>query len=125
MLKYSFEPLNRISGPSSTEIENEINESFPILEKNLGRLLDYLKKEQEYQNYIEIELPILHLGISYKLSILYEKIVITVMKWNSSEIYGHLLIENYDCIGQKDIKKLFDWKTHAKTTNRFSNWNEI
>jgi len=125
MLEYFFEPLNGISGPKSIEVKNEITESFPILEKSLARIVNYLKKEEEHQNYIEIELPILNLGISYRISFLYEKIIIAVMKWNSSEIYGHLIVGGYDCGDQKEIKKLLDWKTHEKATSRFSNWNKI
>jgi len=123
---YSFEPIaNNIPEPRQSELKSEIRESFPILEKSLRRLLDYLKKEQKNENYIEIELPILHLGISYRISRLYEKIVITVMKWNSSEIYGHLIVDGYDCIGEQEIKKIFDWKIFSKTSSRFSDWKEI
>lgn len=88
------------------ELNNQIEKSMPFLEKNLDRLLNYLKKEADLKNYIEINLPFLDLNISYKLNLYYEKIIISVMNYDDSRIFGHLLIEGYDCLDKNGIKEL-------------------
>ena len=94
-------PLNRIF-----ELNNQIGKSMPFLEKNLDRLLSYLKKEADLKNYIEINLPFLDSNISYKLVLYGEKIIISVMSHDDSKIFGNLLIEGYDCLDKNGIKEL-------------------
>ena len=63
---YRFEPLFEIKPETKLlEIQNEILQSFDFLMKHLDRLVSYLKKENELKNYIEIDLPVLDLSISY------------------------------------------------------------
>ena len=104
---FRFEPLDEKFPPNRLlELKNQIEKSMPFLEKNLDRLLNYLKKEADFDNYIEINLPFLDSNISYKLNLYYEKIIISVMNYDDSRIFGHLLIEGYDCLDKNGIKEL-------------------
>ena len=110
-ISYTFESLKEILPPTKLmEIENEISESISFLEKNLNRLLDYLKKENDLGNYIEIDLPVLNLSISYRLNLFYDKLMVSVVSWDNSEIFGHLILKEYDCLDLKGIREMGDWK---------------
>jgi len=88
------------------ELERQISKSIPFLEKNLDRLLEYIKKEDSLKNYIEISLPFFDSNISYKFNLYSGKWIISVMSFEDSVIYGHLLIDGYDCLDKKGIKDL-------------------
>ena len=105
-MEYDFEPLDEnLQSKKLTELKNQIKISMPFLEKNLDRILGYLKKEEKLKNYLEINLPILDSNISYKMNLYDKKVIITVMSYDDSKIYGHLLIDGYDCLDKKGIKE--------------------
>jgi len=104
---YKFEPLDENFPQNELfELERQISKSIPFLEKNLPRLLDYLKKEDDMKNYIEINLPFFESNISFKLNFYHKKLIISVMLYDDTEIFGHLLIEGYDCLDKKGILEL-------------------
>ena len=104
---YKFEPLDEnFPQDELFELERQISKSIPFLEKNLPRLLDYLKKEDDMKNYIEINLPFFESNISFKLNFYHKKLIISVMLYDDTEIFGHLLIDEYDCLDKKGIIKL-------------------
>ena len=106
-VNYQFEQLDeKFPSDKLLELKRQITKSIPFLEKNLDRILEYLRKEDSLKNYIEINLPFLDLNISYKINLYSQKIIITVMNYNDSNIFGHLLIDGYDCLNKKEIKKL-------------------
>jgi len=106
-ISYKFESLYENFPPKSLhEIKNQISKSIPFLEKNLDRLLDYLKKEDNLNNYIEINLPLFDSNLSYKINLYYGKIIISVMKHDDTLILGHLLIDGYDCLDKNGIEEL-------------------
>jgi len=106
-LSYKFEPLDENFPQNKLfELERQISKSIPFLEKNLPRLLDYLKKEDGMKNYIEINLPFFESNISFKLNLFHEKIIISVMLYDDTAIFGHLLIDGYDCLDKKGIIEL-------------------
>ena len=113
MLNYRFELLDEKTPPNNPpEFESQIAKSMPFLEKNLDRLLEYIKKEEGMKNYIEINLPFFDSNIAYKISRFYGKVIISVLKYDDSRIYGHLLIDGYDCLDKNGIKKLGTWSEH-------------
>ena len=69
--------------------------------------------------YLEVELPVLDLSITYKISFYFEKLLISVLRYDSSELYGHIILSNYDCLKLDDIKKLGDWRNHNKTVKHY------
>ena len=104
---YDFEPLYEDFPPKRLhELKNQISKSTPFLEKNLDRLIDYLKNEESLNNYIEINLPFFDSNISYKINLYNGKIIISVMNHDDSKIFGHLIIDGYDCLDKKGIKEL-------------------
>jgi len=105
-LAYTFETLYDNFPPKRLhELKKQISKSLPFLEKNLDRLLDYLKKEESLNNYIEINLPFFDSNISYKINLFSGKIIISVMAHDDSQIYGHLLLDGYDCLDKKGMKE--------------------
>jgi len=114
-VQYNFEPLYDDFPPRKlVELKKQIENSIPFLEKNIDRLLDYLKKENKLENYIEINLPFLDSNISYKISLFYGKIIVSIMRYDDSVIFGHLLLDGYECLGKEEIQKLGGtWKEHT------------
>ncbi len=119
-LSYKFEPLDE-NFPQNRlfELERQISKSIPFLEKNLPRLLDYLKKEDDMKNYIEINLPFFESNISFKLNFYHKKLIISVMLYDDTEIFGHLLIDEYDCLDKKGIIELGGNLKISKGEDRF------
>ena len=113
-LSYHFEPIKKMLKSNLNEINKEISQSLPILEANLDRLLEYIKKEEERNIYIEIDLPMLDSNLSFKLNRFYKKNLISVMNNTDSEIFGHLIINGYECLDSKELKKLGYWSYHKK-----------
>jgi len=117
---YDFEPLFDDFPPKRLhELKNQISKSIPFLEKNLDRMIDYLKKEESLNNYIEINLPFFDSNLSYKINLYNGKLIISVMNQDDSKIFGHLLIENYDCLDKNGIKQLGFQSTAPKGKERF------
>ena len=117
---YKFEPLDEnFPQDKLFELERQISKSIPFLEKNLPRLLDYLKKEDDMKNYIEINLPFFESNISFKINIFHEKIIISVMLYDDTEIFGHLIIDGYDCLDKKGIIELGGNLKISKDEDRF------
>jgi len=106
-LNYTFESLFKdFPEKKLLELQQQISNSIPFLEKHLDRMIEFLKKEESLKNYVEVNLPFFESNISYKLNIFYGKLIISVMLFDDSKIFGHLIIDNYECIGKKEIKKL-------------------
>jgi len=122
--RFHFEPLKEIGEINVGKLQKEISNSFPILENNLNRLLDYLRKEENAENYIEINLPIINSDLCFKLNLYYDKLIISVMSGPNFEIIGHLLIDGFDCLGAKEIRRLGNWKTHYRNVSRFKEFSE-
>jgi len=112
MDSYIFEPLGILNPPfKKLEIENEIQHSIPYLIKNLERIMIFLSQEHNIGTYLEVELPILDMSITYKISFYFNKLLISVLRYDSTEFYGHIILPNYDCLKLDDIKKLGVGKT--------------
>jgi len=147
MIKYQFEPINQELKPKQiTELDRKISNSMPFLEKNFERLLNYLKKEEEFGNYIEINLPKTDSDLFFKLNLYKGKIIISVIKLSSKtqgetqedeiiafdptkkspnyEIVGHLLIDGFDCLGKEEIRKLGNFLIHKEKISRFKEFSE-
>ena len=120
MNSYIFEPLEILNPPTKKiEIENEIEYSIPHLIKNLDQIITFLSQENNSDNNLEVELPILDMSITYKISFYFEKLLISVLRYDSSELYGHIILSNYDCLKLDDIKKLGDWRNHNNVLKRY------
>ena len=120
MHSYIFEPLGILNPPTKKlEIEHEIEYSIPHLIKNLDHIIAFLSQENNSDNNLEVELPILDMSITYKISYYFGKLLISVLRYDSSEFYGHIILSNYDCLKLDDIKKLGDWKSHNNTIKRY------
>ena len=106
-LNYKFEPLyNDFPEKKLLELERQISNSIPFLETHLDRMIEFLKKEESLENYVEVNLPFFESNISYKLNLFHGKLIISVMLFDDSKILGHLIIDNYDCLGKMEIIKL-------------------
>ena len=106
-LTYSFEPIEPDFPKKKLEdIEKQISKSIGFLGKHIDRLLEFLKKEEKMKNYIEISLTVLGTNISYKLNYFYGGLIISVMFYDDSKIFGHLLIQGYDCLDRRKIIEL-------------------
>jgi len=120
-LNYKFEALNpKISKAELVEIEKQISNATRLLETNLNGLLEYLKNEEQKNNYIEIDMPFLESNLSFKFNLYFEKLMVSVMNYNDSKILGQLIIDGFDCLGINEIKSLGDWNTHRKKIKRFT-----
>jgi len=119
-LNYKFEPLNpKMSNDEIVEIEKQISNATHLLENNLNRLLEYLKNEEQKNNYIEIDVPFLESNLSFKFNLYFEKLMVSVMRYDDSKILGQLIIDGFDCLGINEIKTLGDWNTHRKKIKRY------
>ena len=106
-LNYTFEPLYKdFPEKQLLELQQQISNSIPFLEKHLDRMIEFLKKEESLENYVEVNLPFFESNISYKLNLFHGKLIISVMLFDDSKIFGHLIIDNYDCLDKTKIKKL-------------------
>jgi len=119
-LNYKFEPLDlNMSNDKKVEIEKQISNATHLLENNLNRLLEYLKNEEQKNNYIEIDMPFLESNLSFKFNLYFEKLMVSVMRYDDSKILGQLIIDGFDCLGINEIKTLGDWNTHRKKIKRY------
>lgn len=119
-LNYKFEPLDlNMSNDEIVEIEKQISNATHLLENNLNRLLEYLKNEEQKNNYIEIDMPFLESNLSFKFNLYFEKLMVSVMRYDDSKILGQLIIDGFDCLGINEIKTLGDWNTHRKKIKRY------
>ena len=122
---YRFEPINEeLTTEQVNELEKKISKSISFLEKNLSRLGDYLKKEEEAANYIEINLPKLDSELCFKLNLYCGKIIVSVMKGSNYEIVGHLLINGFDCLDKNEIKRLGRLDTFKRRFHVFKEFSE-
>jgi len=120
-LNYKFEPLNpKMSNNEIVEIEKQISNATHLLENNLNRLLEYLKNEEQKNNYIEIDMPFLESNLSFKFNLYFGKLMVSVMNYDDSKILGQLTIDGFDCLDINEIKTLGDWNTHRKKIKRFT-----
>jgi len=120
-LNYKFEPLNpKMSNDEIVEIEKQISNATHFLENNLNRLLEYLKNEEQKNNYIEIDMPLLESNLSFKFNLYFGKLMVSVMNYDDSKILGQLTIDGFDCLDINEIKSLGDWHTHRKKIKRFT-----
>ena len=85
-------------------VENEINSKVP-------KYLDFLNQLEKRGDYIEIHWPIFDYGITIMMSKLQEKFLISVLDQRNSKVYGNLLLDGYDCIDIKELKKFGTWST--------------
>jgi len=120
-LNYKFEPLNPKMQPIKiVEIEKQISNATHLLENNLNRLLEYLKNEEQKNNYIEIDMPFLESNLSFKFNLYFEKLMVSVMNYDDSKILGQLVIDSFDCLDINEIKSLGDWNTHRKKIKHYN-----
>jgi len=103
---FHFEPLDdNLTTEQIVRIENQISNSMPFLEKNLGRIITYLNKENEFKNHVEIDLPFLDSNISFRVFLNDNKIVILVMNFNDSKMFGYLILNGLDFMDKENVKK--------------------
>ena len=104
---YHFEPIpKKINSQQLFELKRQILQSIPFLQKNLERMVTYLKKESNLNNFIEIDLPFFDSNISFRIFMFKEKIVISVISYNDSDHLGHLIINDPNYLDIENIKKL-------------------
>ncbi len=85
-LNYKFEPLyNDFPEKKLLELERQISNSIPFLETHLDRMIEFLKKEESLENYVEVNLPFFESNISYKLNLFHGKLIISVMLFDDSK----------------------------------------
>jgi len=114
---FHFEPLgDNLATEQIVIIENQIFNSMPFLEKNLGRIITYLKKENEFKNRVEIDLPFLGSNISFRVFLNNNKIVILVMNVKDSRMFGYLILKGSDFMDKENVKK-FKTKIRMKGNN--------
>ena len=122
---FHLEPISEdLTQEQTLELEKKISKSIPFLVENLNRLQNYLKKEEENENYIEINLPELDSEFCFKLNRYYGKIIISVMKGINYEIVGHLLIDGFDCLDKNEIMRLGNLLTYEGKLARFKEFTE-
>ena len=122
---YHFDPISEeLTSEQILEFEKNISKSVPFMEKNLKRLLNYLKKQEEAGNYIEINLPKLDSELCFKLNLYCGKIIVSVMKGSNYEIVVHLLINGFDCLDKNEIKRLGKLDTYKDKISRFKEFSE-
>jgi len=107
MKNFHFESLE--NKHVEDEIKNEISKAIPFLEKNLDRLIQYLRTEENLNTYIEINLPFLDSNISFQINLYSGKILILVRSFDDKTFYGYLILEGYDCIEKEGLKKIGNW----------------
>jgi len=104
---YHFEPIPKKLPPQQIfELKGQISKSIPFIEKNLERLVTYLKKEDNWNNFLEIDLPFFDSNISFRIVLNEGKINILVLSYNDSNLLGHLILDGSDYMDKENIKKL-------------------
>jgi len=145
---YHFEPINKeLTSEQVNELEKKISKSISFIEKNLTRLSNYLKNEEEAGNYIEINLPKLDSELSFKINLYYGKIIISIICSRTKtgeqiqeepkdvlfnplktgpdyEIVGHLMIDGLDCLAKDDIKRLGSLLNSKGKDSRFKDFSD-
>jgi len=104
---YHFEPIPKKLYPQVIfHLEQQISKSIPFLEKNLERIVNYIKKENELNNFIEIDLPFFDSNISFSIFLHQNKIIISIKYYNDSYTVGHLILNGSDYMDIENIKKI-------------------
>jgi len=113
-MKITFDYDKNDSIISSLAIEDQRKKASHLeleLLQKLPKLYDFLKKENEAGNGIEIHVPFFEVNSTVILSILKKKILISILDHKDSKVYGNLLVDGYDCVSIDELKKLKDWNT--------------
>jgi len=86
----------------------------PYLKENLSNYMQFLSEQENKGNYLEIYWPFFELGITLSISKIKEKFLISLLNYNDSIVFGNLLIDDYPCISNAELKKLGNWRTYCE-----------
>jgi len=111
-INLDFEQREEISELEKKELTNKITKIKNSLEKKLPKFIEFLDKEAQQENYVEIHCPFFDYDISVMLAKLKERYLFSVLNHNNSRIYGNLLIDDYPCIKTNELKKFGDWTNY-------------
>jgi len=97
-----------------TEVEiKETKKKISLIEKTLHEklpeYLEFIERLSQNGDYIEMHFPIFEYGITFMISKIKEKFLISVLDHRNSKVYGNLLVENFNCIKVKELKKVGTW----------------
>ena len=107
MDNYHFEPINdKVKREQIFEVKRHIAKALPFIEKNLERLVNYLKNEENLNNKIEIDLPIFNSNISFRIFLYEGKIITIVMNYEDLTMLGYFVKKNQDFMILEDVKKI-------------------
>jgi len=109
--------MNLQFNPSTDEIVKkaeieEIEKRILIKKDYISSIIpSYLKflQEQNLSDYIEIHVPIFDYGITLVISFLKQKLLISILDYKDSKVYGNLLVDGYDCIKSDEVKNFGNW----------------
>ena len=104
------EKHRNISKEGINEAGKKIQKLENFLCEKLPRCLKFLQQDM-VEDYFEIHLPIFDYGITIMMSKIRGRFLISVLDQRNSKVYGNLLLEGYDCIDVKELRKLGTWST--------------
>ncbi len=105
------EKRRNISKEDIDEAGKKIQKLENFLCKKLPLYLEFLTEQEKIGDYVEVHLPIFDYGITLMMSRLNKKFLISVLDHKNSIVYGNLILDGYDCVSIKELKKLGQWST--------------
>jgi len=111
-INFDFNDKGKLSNLEKNELKEKISKIENSIMKKFPKYFDFLDQEFQIGNYIEVHCPFFDYDITVMLSKLREKFIISVLNHKNSVFFGNLLIDGYDCVTIKDLKKYGNWGTY-------------
>lgn len=110
-ITFDYEEDTIITEGEIEETKKKISLVEKTLHEKLPEYLELIERLSQNGNYIEIHFPIFEYGITFMISKLKEKFLISVLDQRNSKVYGNLLLDDYKCINVEELKKLGTWSS--------------
>ena len=105
------EKHRKITELDREETKKKISNVQEKLSEKLPEFLEFLNQQEVKENFIEVHVPIFEYGLTIMMSKIRGKFLISVLDQRSSQVYGNLLLDGYDCIDVNELRKLGKWST--------------
>ena len=111
-INFELDENNELTDLEIKDIKEKISRTEERIVKSFSLYFDFLTKQEDAGNYVEVHLPIFEFDITLMISKINKKFLISVLNQWNSVIYGNLILDDYPCISINDLKKFGKWSIY-------------